>query len=156
MKNNKGITLIALIITIVVLMILTFTITVNVDQYATQKIKANFEKDIKSLNEEINQYYARKKKLPIINKFSNISMLENIRNVNDNDQYYIIDLKQLDVDLNYGSEYSKIISKEAIEEITDILDIYIINEQSHTIYYPKGIEYNGKIHYRLPEVFSEI
>ena len=156
MKNQKGITLITLTITIVVMIILTFTISVNIEPYKNQKTKANFETDMKRLTEEINQYYARVKDIPIINKFTNTSMLEGIKNINDNDEYYVIDIKQLDVKLNYGADYYIINRKDETEEITDLLDVYIINKQSHTIYYPKGIEYSGRTHYRLPEVFSEI
>ena len=156
MKNNKGVTLITLAITIAVLMILTFNITVNIGAYTEQKTKANFETDMQRLREEINQYYARVKDIPVINKYTNTSMLEGIKNINDNDEYYVIDMKQLDVSLNYGSDYNIINKKDEAEEITDLLDVYIINKQSHTIYYPKGVEYSGKIHYRLPEVFSDV
>lgn len=156
MKNQKGVTLITLSITIVVMIILTFTITVNIEPYKNQRIKTNFETDMKRLREEINQYYARVKELPTINKFTNTSMLEGIKNINDNDEYYVIDIEQLEVELVYGSDYYTISNKDEAEEITDLLDVYIINKQSHTIYYPNGVEYNGTIHYRLPEVFSEI
>ena len=108
MKNNKGVTLITLAITIAVLMILTFNITVNMGAYTEQKTKANFETDVQRLREEINQYYARVKDIPVINKYTNTSMLEGIKNINDNDEYYVIDMKQLDVKLNYGADYSTI------------------------------------------------
>ena len=156
MKSEKAVTLITLVITIIVLIILTFTITVNVDQYANQKKRSNFETDIKNLKEEIDQYYAREKKLPIINKFTNVSMLESIKNVNDNENYYVIDIDKLNVRLNYGTDYSSIYQKEETEEITDLLDVYIINEESHTIYYPKGLEYSGELHYTLNATYNMI
>lgn len=156
MKNEKGITLIVLIVTIIVLIILTFTITVNIDQYVKEKEKSNFEKDMLSLREEINQYYARVKELPIINRYTNLSMLNGIKNINDNDEYYVLDIRQLDVKLNNGADYIKALAKQETEPITDLLDIYIINKQSHTIYYPKGVEFGGRLNYRLPEVYSEI
>ena len=156
MKNQKGITLISLTVTIAVLIILTFTVVVNVEQYGNQKIKTNFNIDIKSLNEEIRQYYAREKSLPVINKFTNTSMIENIKNVNDNDNYYVIDISKLDVDLKYGKDYDVIKEKSIDEEITDLLDVYIINEQSHTIYYPKGIEFDGKVQYGIDKSYNMI
>lgn len=156
MKNEKGITLLTLAITIAVLMILTFNITGNIGAYKEQKVKADFETDMQRLKEEINQYYARVKDIPIINRYTNTSMLQGIKNINDNDEYYVIDIKQLDISLNYGADYEKINKMDTTSEITNLLDVYIINKQSHTIYYPAGVEYKGKIHYRLPEVFSEI
>lgn len=162
MKSQKGITLIALIITVVVLIILTFTVTINIDKYDNQNKKSNFETDIRMLKEEIDQYYAREKKLPIINKYSNSSLIPNeVKNVNDNDNYYVIDLdeinlEQFSVEISYGRDYDIIKEKAIEEEITDLLDVYIINEQSHTIYYPKGIEYNGQIHYTTVQEYTNI
>lgn len=156
MKSQKGVTLITLILTIVIILILTFTFTINIVPYKEQKMKSNFENDIQTLNEEINQYYTRVKKIPILNAYENISMLEGIRNLNDNDNYYVIDIRQLDVKLNYGLDYKTILERGIEADITDLTDVYIINEQSHTIYYPKGIEYRENVHYRLPEVYSKI
>lgn len=156
MKNQKGVTLITLAITIVVLIILTFTITVNIEPYKNQKIKTNFETDMQRLKEEISQYYTRVKDIPIINKYTNVSMLDGIKNINDGDEYYVIDVKQLEVELNYGADYYTIAQMDVAKEITDLSDVYIINKQSHTIYYPKGVEYDGGMHYRLGEVYSEI
>ena len=156
MREEKGITLITLSITIIVMAILAFSIAVNIEPYNNQNNKNDFETDIQRLTEEINQYYARVKEIPIINRFTNTSMLEGIKNINDNDEYYVIDIKQLDIELNYGKDYYTINEKDILEEITDLLDVYIINKQSNSIYYPKGIEYDGRIHYRLPQVFSEI
>lgn len=156
MKNQNGITLITLTLTIAIMIILTFTITVNIEPYINQKTKTNFETDMSRLKEEISQYYARVKDIPTINRFTNITMLEGIKNVNDDDEYYVIDIKQLEVKLNYGADYYTISKKDESEEITDLFDVYIINKQSHTIYYPKGVKYNGTVHYRLPEVYSKI
>lgn len=156
MKNSKGITLITLVITIVILTILTFSVSINIDGYASKRKQTEFETDIISLNEEINQYYAKNKELPIINKYTNISTIQDIKNVNDNENYYVIDLSKLSVDLNYGKDYENVASQNISQEINNILDVYIINEQSHTIYYPKGIEYNNEMHYKAGTFYSEI
>ena len=156
MKNEKAITLITLVITVVILIILTFTITINIDQYGNQRRKSNFEVDLQRLKEQIDQYYARNNKLPIINPYTNISMLKGITNINDNDKYYVIDLNKLDITLNYGADYSIIRQKNVKEEIKDLFDVYIINEQSHTIYYPLGIKYDGEYHCTSDEVYHKI
>lgn len=149
MKKQKGVTLVVLTITIVVLLILTFTISMNIPDISSRKKKTNFENDMRELKEEIDQYYAKYEQLPIINKYTNIDMLNDIKNVNDDENYYIIDLSKIFTNLNYGKDYEKVKTKDTSEEIAEILDIYIINEQSHTIYYPKGIEYDGETHYTL-------
>ena len=157
MRNNRGITLITLVFTLIILIILSFTMLINLEQYAGKKRKANFEEDMQTLKEEISQYYARNKELPIINKYTNISMLDYSTNKNDNDEYYVIDIKKLDMrELKYGKDYAKVTAKNENEEITDLLDIYIINKQSHTIYYPQGMKYEGITHYTLEKNNSEI
>lgn len=159
MKKQNGVTLVTLVITIVLMLILTFTITVNIDDYKNQRIKRSFESDIEKLEEEIEQFYVREKKLPVINEYGNISMLEETKNVNDGDKYYVIDIRYLEVKLNYGFDFNTIVANEnENEKITEqsLTDVYIINEQSHTIYYPKGLTYDGETHYRLQEVYSKI
>ena len=144
MKSNKGITLLTLTITIVILMILTFTVSANVSTYVERNNRTNLETDIIKLKEEISYYYSTNKKLPISKKYTNTDML--IKNINDNENYYIIDLIELkELGLNYGKDYQKIENKN--ENINNLLDIYIINEKTHTIYYPKGIQYNNEIIY---------
>lgn len=154
MKSEKGITLITLSITIIVLIILTTTMSINAPQFGEKNKKNKFENDIESLKEEIDQYYARNKTIPVINKYTNTSMLE--KNVNDNDNYYVIDISKLNVKLNYGEDYEQIKLKDITEEITNVADVYIINEQSHTIYYPKGIYYYGEIHYTIYNEYNLI
>ena len=142
--SNKGITLLTLTITVVIMLILSFTISINVKPYVERKKKTNLETDITKLKEEISHYYMENKNIPIANKYTNIQMLE--KDTNDNENYYVIDLdKMKNLDLNYGKDFEKITDYSV--EISDLLDIYIINEQSHTIYYPKGIEYDGTIYY---------
>ncbi len=144
LKSNKGITLITLTTTIVVMLIISVSITININPYIQKKNKTNLETDILKLKEEISYYYSKNKTLPIINKYTNILQLE--KNINDNENYYVIDLSKIkNVNLNYGEDYYKINSEE--ENVNRFLDIYIINEQSHTIYYPKGVEYNNQMYY---------
>lgn len=144
LKSNKGITLITLTTTIVVMLIISVSITININPYIQKKNKTNLETDILKLKEEISYYYSKNKTLPIINKYTNILQLE--KNINDNENYYVIDLSKINnTNLNYGKDYYKINSKD--ENANSFLDIYIINEQSHTIYYPKGVEYNNQMYY---------
>ena len=146
LKSNKGITLITLSITIIIMMILSFTVSVNTSMYIERKKKTNFETDITKLQEEVSHYYVENKELPIANKYTNVDMLE--KDINDNENYYVIDLAEFeDLELSYGQDYYEI--TDYTLEINDLEDIYIINEQSHAIYYPKGIMYGGVINYTV-------
>ena len=156
-KEEKGVTLVVLVITIIVLSILSFTLFANIDGLVEKRDQNKLEADINSLFEKIEQYYARNDKLPIYNQYTNTSMFESVKNVNDNDKYYVIDLVYLKgLNLNYGKEYYDIRLDKTGTKINTCTDVYIINEASHTIYYPKGKKYNGTIHYRLDTVYSAI
>lgn len=95
----------------------------------------NMHKDISALDNKVALYYLDYGKLPIIEERV-ISFKNKSINPNDNENYYEIDLTKLNnLKLFYG------------DKILGIDDIYIINEQSHTIYYYKGCKYNNKIIY---------
>ena len=45
--------------------------------------------------------------------------------------------------MNYGSDFSKITT----DTVNDYDDLYIVNEQSHHVYYARGIELDGVMYY---------
>lgn len=144
-KNNKGITIVALVIAIILILI----ISGMMGYYSTNAFKIeklnNMYNDIERIQSEVDKYYIENGKLPIKQKIS-----FNNGNINDNENYYIIDLSILgNLSLNYGSDFEKNYSD-------NLQDIYIINEQSQIIYYLKGIEYEGKIYYTKPIEYEKI
>lgn len=146
LKSNKGITLITLVITIVVMLILSFTISINANNYIERTKKSNLDTDLQRLQEKIEIYYSKNKEIPVLNKYTNVAMLE--KKENDNENYFVIDLDKLEgIELNYGKDFEK--AKQLEGEIADLLDIYIINEESHVIYYPKGVKFDNKMYYTL-------
>lgn len=87
----------------------------------------NVYKDIDIIEQRVAIYYLNNGNLPTKDKNINFN---NSINPNDSDNFYEIDLEKLEnLSINYGK-------KEYGEE-----DIYIINDQSHTIYYLKGVKY---------------
>ena len=95
----------------------------------------NMYKDIRILENKISLYYLDNGTLPI--KDSNVIYFEKKSiNPNDNENYYEIDLEKLEnLNITYG------------KGVFGLNDKYIINEQSHTIYYYLGIEYKDEIMY---------
>ena len=157
-RGEKGVTLIALAITISVLSILAFSITANIGGFNDLQNKTKFEEDIHKLSEQVEQYYARYKTIPVLNQYTNISMLEDIKNVNDTSTYWVLDVSRLGVDsLNYGVDYAPIKQMEDTSaDVSQYTKVYIINRGSHTIYYPAGVEYDGKVHYTLENEYSNV
>ena len=159
LKNESGISLMVLVITVVVMMILTFAIVVNYQNYSEEVKMTEFTNDFVKLKEEIDQYYSKNKTLPIRNKYlySDASKFLTVQNKNDApEEYYVIDLDKINVDLHYGEDFELVKQMDASEPVSIVMDIFIINAQSHTIYYPKGERINGTVYYKIVEKFAEV
>lgn len=106
MKNQKGITLISLTVTIIVLLILITTFSYNINSYVEKKKEAYITVDLQKITEKVEHYYAQNKKLPILNRYTNLENLQDIISDNDNEKYYIVDLEKIGgadaLDLTYG------------------------------------------------------
>lgn len=148
-KNSKGITLISLIITIVILLIISNAIIYSVkDNLGIEKLK-NMQNDIENLSDKISAYYNQYGTLPIIDgEYTNTKEIEKAGLINknvDKGNFYIIDLSALEnLTLTYGKDFKNI--KNTSDKNT-LKDIYIINETSHNIFYVKGIKSDGEMYY---------
>ena len=168
LKNEKGITLVALIITVAVLSIISIPVLVNMTNINQFERYTQFKDDIDILRESISIAYYNKdiKDIKDIGpKYESLNFLEgtqngiDIKNKNDNNVYYVININKVNEnlsvkmhELNNGSGNKTIDSNTSNYTGSD--DVYIINEQSKTIYYPRGVTYNDETYYRLNENFS--
>ena len=143
-KNNKGITMITLIITIVIISIISgVTIYESVQNVKARKIDLLYA-DLELLEDKVNTYYLNNGGLPIKEEFKGSENFKTVKNVNDNDVYYVIDISSLDgVSLNMKLDFTGD-------------DVYIMNEQTHTVYYPKGLTIDNETYYTLPKQYSKI
>ncbi len=129
-KSKKGITIVSLVMTIVIMLILTGTTIYNlnlnngVDRY--NKMVA----DIELLEDQILIYYNKYEEIPKTDRAISIDEIE----------YYEIDLNKLDnITLNYGKEYNK-------NELTRISDVYVVNSNLN-VYYLAGVEKTGETYH---------
>lgn len=118
----------AIIVVFLIGIILIFGIIYSLVQNGIElSVLNNVYKDIDIIEQRVAIYYLNNGNLPTKDKNINFN---NSINPNDSDNFYEIDLEKLEnLSINYGK-------KEYGEE-----DIYIINYQSHTIYYLKGVKY---------------
>ena len=166
LKNEKGITLIALSITVFVLSLISVPILVNMTNVNQFDRYADFKTDIDILRESISIAYHNKEITdigPTYNGDKAFLSEDGVKNVNDSDNYYVISIEKVNknlpadmTELNFGEGNKKITDGETTYSSTETDDVYIINEQSRTIYYVKGVNYNGKKYYRLNEEFTKI
>lgn len=130
-KNEKGVTMIAIVITIIILLIIVATVSFSSKNGIDMKKMNNMYTDIILLEDKVAFYYLEYGTIPA----KGAALLpeeipDEIKtyNPNDNENYYKLDIDLLEnVDLNYAIDAS------------NVRDIYIINEKSHAIYYLKGV-----------------
>ncbi len=167
LKNEKGITLIALVITVAVLSIISIPVVINTKNVSQFEEYTKFKDDIDNLRESIGIAYFDKDIRTIGPKYEGSLQFLNetqnglsIKNENDNNVYYAINIDRINENLvvdmnrlNNGNGNKNIGNIATVYSGTD--DVYIINEASRTIYYVKGVLYNGERYYRLYEEYSE-
>lgn len=145
-KDEKGITLITLAMAIIIMLVIASVLIYNASTGTDIRNLNNMYNDIKILTDKVNIYYAKYNALPVLkDKYTSIEQIQN-RDANDNGNYYVIDLEALDnITLRYGKDYTLFKNGN-----TNGLDVYIVNEQSHTVYYAKGMMIEDKVYYTIP------
>lgn len=153
-KNEKGVTLMILSITIIILLIITgITFSGSIDKLEMKNVSILYN-DIEAINTKVSDYYLNNNSLPVyetpyINNSEEFKQLlvsnggsEDMVNPNDGDNYYVINLSKLEnLTLNYGRDYLNWNGSSSYQ------DLYIINDVTHQIYYPMGIKYNGNVYF---------
>lgn len=138
-KNSKGITLSTLVITVIIILILTGTTIYNAQGSIRIQKLTKLTNDIELLREKVSDYYNEYGEIPAKIEYTNIDSLSNIRNKkNDTGKFYVIDLEAMQgISLNYGKDYEKI--KNNPTNANEYTDVYIINKESHNIFFVHGI-----------------
>ncbi len=175
-RDNKGINLISLTITIIILLVITGAMIYNTKNEISMKEINDLKNDIQVLDAKVDDYYLKYGELPelcsycnsksdfinlIYNKAtSNGASLNKEVNEDDGKDYYVIDLEKLGgFTLNYGydneGEYFDIKEKDngpsvTLKEGTSEpiqSQIYVINAKTHKIYFPHGIIVDNVMYY---------
>ena len=139
---DKGITLISLSITVIILLLITGVLVYNAKDSIEIRNYRNLSNDIQNLRDKVSEFYNEYGNIPAKIKYTNLS--ENIKNVFNNqeleniDEFYVIDLQVMEgISLNYGKDYEKVKNNEA--EVNNYQDLYIINKITHGIFYVQGV-----------------
>ncbi len=142
-RKNKGITLITLVIAVTILIIISSLLVYNAKNGIKMRNLKMMYNDIELLSDKVEAYNAKYGALPAEIEYWGTRYFS--PEPNDNDKYYVIDLHALDgISLNYGSDFENITSEQ---DTLNYDNLYIINEQSHHIYYARGIEMDGVLYY---------
>lgn len=141
-KNEKGITMIALVITIMALATLAITILTNTRSMVNIKNMTELEKDINNLKQKVSSFYNEYGEIPASIEYTNIEVLANLLNTKEEEsKFYVIDLQALQgLSLNYGKDYEHVKNTDT-ETADKYTDLYIINKVTHNIFYMDGVRY---------------
>lgn len=127
LKSKKGITLIILVVTIVILGILATVTITSTNQGTDFRRYSLMCSDIELLEDKILYFYREYGELPIGNQVTNIPSA-----ISNGHDFYEINMNKLSViTLNLGTTG----------------DGYIVDSETFEVYYKSGIEYDGKIYY---------
>ena len=145
MKNQKGITLMILVVTVISMVIIFGTISYN--SISSYRLNAYYMmcSDIELLDEKIAIYYLEKKELPVTDEIIDITNLvgedygeANVNyNPNNSGTLHRIDLSKLDNLSLQGQDY-------------------FIDEQSHTIYSQSGKKIGDAIYHTSPTNYETV
>lgn len=137
-RENKGITMVALVVTIVILLILSSVVIIEMNTGDKFKDYQYMKADIEVIKDRVHSYrFKNVDSIPTKGSVLPSVDLSGQASGRDNSNYYEVDLEKLgNITLNYGKGNS-----------TD-KDIYIINEKSQEVYYLKGIEYEGELKHK--------
>lgn len=148
-KNQKGITLMAEVITIVVFMLILTTISYSSISSLQVRALNSMYADIVVIQEKAANYYLKYGEAPVSNE-EIVALPDDIK-TDPNDEggkYYKVDFsKLLNVSLN---------NKQTED------DFYYMNDKTLTVYYSKGVTIsnlnsnNKEVHYTLPSNYTNV
>ena len=148
-KTNKGVSLISLSLAIALMMLIAGVLIYNAININEMNKLNNMYNDIEILQDRISVYYNEYNDIPAIKTTTytstQLGIPEDKLNPNDNNVYYEIDLPAIDnLTINYG------------RKVQNSNDVYVVNEQSHTVYYKLGITVDSETYYTMQEEYTEV
>ena len=145
MKSQKGVTLMVLVTTVVILAIITGSISYSSINSFHMRAYYNMCSDIELLDEKIALYYMENKKLPILETDTK-KVEELIQNYAEGNVNYNPN--------NSGNLLQIDLSK--LENLTLTNTKYYIDETSHTIYSSRGIKIEEEIYHTIPLTYKKV
>ena len=140
-KKDRGITLISLSIAVIIILTITGMILYSAKDSIYIKNLTNMQNDIANLRDKVSLYYSEYGEIPAKTEYPDISKLQSagVIGANDTGKFLILELENLEgLTLNYGEDYERYKVGD-YTNLTDLTDIYIINENSNNIFYVEGI-----------------
>ena len=141
-KNQKGITLISLVIAVLIIILITGILIYNARDSIYIRNYSNLKNDIQNLRSKVLNYYNEYGSIPAKVRISKMSSeIESVFNDVEKqnlEEFYVLDLQVFDgLTLHYGQDYEKVKNSDTVTEYYP--DLYVINKVTHNIFLLGGI-----------------
>lgn len=143
-KGERGISLISLTITIVILVLITNMLVYNAKDSVDIKNLNGMKNDVENLRDKVSEFYNQYGNVPANIPYTNLSSeLQQVFNEKEKknlNEFYVLDLQAMQgLTLNYGNEYEQVKDTNT-ETANRYTDLYIIHRTTHNIFLVKGIK----------------
>ena len=156
---KKGVTLLTVAIAIIILAIIAGTVIVSSVGIVEKAETVKFAEEVELLEDKIEEYYVATGDYPVLSETyytsgqltslnDTINNLQLAREIEDNGDldstFYLID-------------YDKIKVKLLVRGLeSEPADIYVVAKETNTVYYVKGVEFDGKMYFSLVNISNII
>lgn len=148
---KKGVTLTVLAATVVIMFILIgVSSAIGISSIKTAAYE-EFMSKVKRVSDYVNEYYLENEELPIGTEIVSKEGLEDSlkaeinRNNDNNNNLYVVDMSRINTE-------SVNIGKGTVSD----LDVFLVAENTHNVYYLKGISYKGKTYHGVEIVVKPL
>lgn len=159
MKAKKGVSLVALVITIIVMVMIAGLVIMQIDNSLTETLKNDFAMDLTTIKDKCKEYYILTGALPvqegeqytanqIKDKHTNVNAKELILNeITENkdldNMFYVVDLNLLQLETSSRGKQA------------ETNDVFVIASKSLNVYYLKGEDIDGVLNFSLLNLVSQ-
>lgn len=155
MKNNKtkkGVSLIILVITVILLSILAAVISINTTLMTDEAREAKFKDELKTIEDRIKEYYVLTGTLPVLpgteyslgevialnTRGKELALKSEIdKNGDTSSKFYLIDYEAIGVTLNERGNGKT------------VDDIYVLSSVANKVYYVRGLEIKENVYFSI-------
>ena len=117
-RNNKGVTLISLGVTVIIILVITGAIIFNTKNQLMMREIQDLTTDIELLNSKVDEYYLKYGELPILCDYMNIQNFRNLLNTLSNNSIVLTPISSPILSLGIESILTKVVSFESIPLLT--------------------------------------
>lgn len=143
-NNRKGVSLMALVCTIVIMLVLAATVTVSFNQIIKSTREKEFANEVYSIQKLVDQYKFKNNKYPVYDDYE-----VEVDISKDKLQFLEEDSSSIFREINLYEAGVEELNRGHLTNGDD--DIYIVSESTGKVYYLKGVKISNRTFYTLTD-----